>query len=93
VSIVGAFVPFAFLQCIDVFCEWRSCSDIVERRRASVVAGDGGQYALRDFLRYVGSVEIIIFSFFLGKVGKQTKKNCLFWGLFVIDRTLLSMIE
>jgi hypothetical protein len=39
------------------------------------VAGDGGQYALRDFLCYVGSVEIIIFSFFLGKVGKQTNKQ------------------
>ncbi len=47
----------------------------MERRRASVVAGDGGQYALRDFLCYVGSVEIIIFSFFLGKVGKQTNKQ------------------
>lgn len=47
----------------------------MERRRASVVAGDGGQYALRDFICYVGSVEIFFVSVFLGKVGKQTNKQ------------------
>jgi hypothetical protein len=47
----------------------------VERRRASVVAGDGGQYALRDFICYVGSVGILFVSVFLGEVGKQTNKQ------------------
>ncbi len=54
----------------------------VERRRASVVAGDGGQYALRDFICYVGSVEIVFVSVFFREGWQTNKKNCLFWGPF-----------
>jgi hypothetical protein len=61
------------------------------------VAGDGGQYALKGIsYAMLAALRLFLFLSFLGEVGNQTKKEidiCVFWGPFVIDRTLLSMIE
>ncbi len=48
------------------------------------MVGDGGQYALRDFISYVGSVEIIFVSVFFREgwqTNKQTKKTVCFGAL------------